>query len=74
MFRTGKTFQQKSFFDHDLSFSPAMQKMLKKSWAGNFFETIFLAIQDIEKEPHIGYVTNLVEVRDKEKNWTYSTL
>lgn len=46
MFRLGKTAQQKSLFDHDLSLSPAMQKMLKKSWAGNFFETIFLAIQE----------------------------
>lgn len=46
MFRTGKISQQKSLFDQDLSFSPAMQKMLQKSWAGNFFGTLFLAIQE----------------------------
>ena len=46
MFRPGKRSQQKSLFDYDISLSPAMQKMLNKSWAGNFFETIFLAIHE----------------------------
>lgn len=46
MFRKGRTAQQKSLFDPELSFSPVMEKLLKKSWAGKFFETIFLAIHE----------------------------
>jgi hypothetical protein len=46
MFRPGKTSQQKNIFDPDVSFSPVMQDMLQKSWAGDFFEIIFLAIEE----------------------------
>jgi hypothetical protein len=46
MFRKGKTAQQKSLFDPELSFSPVMKKMLQKSWAGKFFETIFFNIHE----------------------------
>jgi hypothetical protein len=46
MFRRGKQAQQKSLFGQEQEFSPAMNKMLKNSWAGNFFETIYLAIRE----------------------------
>jgi len=46
MFRKGKQGQKKSIWDGDLTFSPVMKKMLDNSWAGRFFETIYLTIRE----------------------------
>lgn len=46
MFQRGKQAQQKTIFDPDQTLSKMMKKMLENSWAGSFFETVFLAIQE----------------------------
>lgn len=46
MFKEGKKFQQKTIFDFDYKMSDARRKVLNNSWAADFFENIFLKIDE----------------------------
>jgi hypothetical protein len=46
MFKEGKKQQQKTIFDFDLNMSQTRRNVLKNSWAGDFFDSIFLQIDE----------------------------